>query len=336
MIPPEDLSTPSAAAEVPEGRQRGTMKSARTLFLGICCALTLGASVHAQQAAQVQQQSQQGAVEEFRRSQRFVVIPKLSADDREEFGEQVVLTEKPAQPILTLYTDNQLLFESNALLTRNNAESDALFISTTGFAIQPPLPEEYKKLILAFTGRFQAYRYDDHNELNFHIYTGGMITGYQVDDLLSVLVGNNYSAYYNEESYDHFFDETAHYVSVNRAFPIADDLAAYAGAQVQYRNTQPADFSRMEYDIFGGLRYALDPKWVAQIYARVEYQDYLASDLSKRHDWNLQPVLSLTYYFNEWLNARIIGHYTYNYSNLNVFHYQNFESGGAIAITGQF
>lgn len=318
-----------------EGGQRGIMKSARMLFWGLCFALFWGGYAHAQEA-QVQQQTQQGAIEELRRSQRYIVIPKLSPDDREEFGEQVVLTEKPAQPILTLFTDNQLLFESNALLTRNNAESDALFISTTGFGIQPPLPEDWKKVILAFNGRFQAYRYNDHNDLNFHIYTGGMVTGYQFDDLLSVLVGNSYSIYYNEESYDHFFNETAHFVSVNRAFPLADDLAAYVGGQVQYRNTDPARFTRMEYDLFGGIRYALDEKWVAQIYARAEFQDYLSSDLSTRNDWNLQPVLSLTYYFNEWLNARIIGHYTYNNSNINVFDYQNFESGAGISITGQF
>lgn len=290
----------------------------------------------AAQEAQVQQQTQQGAVEEIRRAQRYIVIPKLSPDDREEFGEQVVLSEKPVQPIFTGFTDNQYLFESNALLTRDNEESDRLFVSTTGFGIQPPMPEEWKKVILSFNGRFQVYRYDDHDDLNFHIYTGGLTAGYQVDDLLTVLTGNNYSVYYNEDSYNHFFEETSHYVSVNRAIPIADDLAAFVGGQVQYRNTNPARFSRMEYDLFGGVRYALDEKWIAQIYARVEYQDYLASSLSSRNDWNLQPVLSLTYYFNEWVNARIIGHYTYNNSNQNVFDYHNFESGAALALTASF
>ena len=298
-------------------------------------ALALAAPGRAQQA-QVQQQSQQGAVEEIRRAQRYVVVPKLSPDDQEEFGEQVVLTEKPVQPIFIPYTDNQLLFESNALLTRDNAESDMLFVSTTGFGIQPPLPEDWKKVILVFNGRYQVYRYNDQNQLNFHIYTGGVTGGYQVDDLLTVLTGHSYNIYYNEESYDHFFDETDHYISVNRAIPIADDLAAFAGSQIQYRNTNPARFSRMEYDLFGGIRYALDEKWIAQIYGRVEYQDYLASSLSTRNDWNLQPVLSLTYYFNEWVSARITGHYTYNNSSINVLDYQNFESGGGITFTAQF
>ena len=288
------------------------------------------------QEAQVQQQTQQGTAEEIRRAQRYIFIPKLSPDDREEFGEQVVLSEKPVQPIFTMYTDNQYLFESNSLLTRDDEESDLLFVSTTGFGIQAPMPEEWKKVILAFHGRFQVYRYNDHDDLNFHIYNGGMIAGYQVDDLLTVLMGNNYSVYYNEDSYHHFFEETAHYISVNRAIPIADDLAAFVGGQVQYRNTSPAQFSRMEYDLFGGVRYALDEKWIAQIYTRVEYQDYLASGLSNRNDWNIQPVLSLTYYFNEYVNARIMGHYTYNNSSINVFDYHNFESGAAITITGSF
>src|SRR3989338_5605070 len=91
------------------------------------------------QEAQVQQESQQEARDKARRAERTIVIPKLSPDDREEFGEQIVLTERPPEPIFTAYTDNQLLFTSNALLTRDNIESDALFISTTGFAIEPPL-----------------------------------------------------------------------------------------------------------------------------------------------------------------------------------------------------
>jgi hypothetical protein len=288
------------------------------------------------QEAQVQQQTQQGAVEEMRRSQKYIVIPKLSEDDREEFGEQVVLTEKPAQPIITAYTDNQWLFESNGQLTRNDPESDMLFISTTGFGIMPPLPEEMSKVILSLNGRFQAYRYSDHDELNFHIYSGGLTGGYQVDDLLTVLTGHSYNVYYNEDSYNHFFEETNHYVSVNRAIPIQEDLAAFVGGQAQYRNTSPARFSRMEYDLFGGIRYALDEKWVAQIYGRAEYQDYLSSAFSRRNDWNLQTVLSLTYYFNEWLSARVMGHYTYNNSSINVLDYQNFETGAGFTISGSF
>ncbi len=308
------------------------MTHTQTIFWAIIV-LCLAMPGRAQQT-QVQQQSQQGAVEEIRRAQKYVVVPKLSPEDQEEFGEQVVLTEKPVQPIFTGYTDNQLLFESNALLTHGNEESDMLFISTTGFGIQPPLPEDWKKVILVFNGRFQAYRYNDQNQLNFHIYTGGVTAGYQVDDLLSVLTGHSYNIYYNEESYDKFFEETDHFISVNRAIPIADDLAAFVGAQVQYRNTAPARFSRMEYDLFGGVRYALDEKWVAQIYERAEYQDYVAN--FTRHDWNLQSVLSLTHYFNEWASARIMGHYTYNNSSINVLDYQNFESGGAITFTAQF
>jgi hypothetical protein len=259
------------------------------------------------QEAQVQQESQTEAREEMRRAQRYVVIPKLSPDDREEFGEQVVLTEKPVEPIFTAYTDNQLLFTSNALLTRDNEESDALFISTTGFAIEPPLGEECKDVILAFTGRFQAYRYDDHDELNFHIFSGGLTAGYQLDEAWTVLTGHSYNDFFNEDTYDDFFQETAHYLSINHSIPIADDLAAYVGAQVQYRNTAPARFSRMEYDLFGGIRYALDEKWVAQLYERAEYQDYLASDFSNRRDVNLLTVLSLTYYFNDWCNVRVLG-----------------------------
>jgi hypothetical protein len=291
----------------------------------------------AAQEAQVQQESQTEArEEEMRRSQRYVVIPKLSPDDREEFGEQVVLTEKPVEPIFTVFTDNQLLFTSNALLTRDNEESDALFISTTGFAIEPPLGEEYKDVILAFNGRFQAYRYSDHDELNFHIFSGGLTAGYQLNELWTVLTGHSYNIFYNEDTYDDFFQETAHYASINRSIPIADDLAAFVGGQAQYRNTSPARFSRMEYDLFGGLRYALDEKWLAQIYERIEYQDYLASGFSNRGDVNLLTVLSLTYYLNDWCNVRVLGSYTYNNSSLNQFKYHNFNAGGGINLTARF
>lgn len=314
------------------------MIAVRTTYLWLVFALAWSAVGWAQQStapaqSQVQQQSQQGATEQMKRAQRYIVVPKLSPDDQEEFGQQVVLAEKPVQPIFIASTDNQLLFESNALLTHDGQQSDMLFISTTGFNIIPPLPEEYKKFILNFNGRFQAYRYGEQRQLNFHIYTGGVTGGYQFDELTTLLTGHSYNIYYNEQTYDHFFDETDHYVSINRAIPIAEDLAAFTGAQVQYRNTSPALFERMEYDLFGGIRYALDEKWVAQAYQRAEYQQYITNT---RQDWNLQTVLSLTYYFNEWVSARIMGHYTYNNSNNNTLDYQNFESGGGITFTAQF
>ena len=154
-----------------------TNMNARRILLARALALALlapSASVklHAQQSqtqqAQVQQEQQ---VDSEKRGQRYLAIPKLSPEDREEFGEQVVLQPTPSVPIFTGYTDNQLLFTSNALLTPTNEESDMIFISTTGFGIEPPMPDGWQKLHLSLNGRFQVYRYDDHDELNFHIYT---------------------------------------------------------------------------------------------------------------------------------------------------------------------
>lgn len=300
-------------------------------------ALSVVPAAFAQQSpgsSQVQQAEQQQAIEAPRRIQKYVVIPKLSPDDQEEFGQQVVLSAKPSKPIFTGYTDNQLMWTSNALLTQSNEVGDMLFISTTGFGIEPPLPEGCENLILNFYGRFQAYRYDIQDQINFHVYTGGANVGYKFDEDWVVLIGNNYNIFYDEPVYNDFYQETDHNINATRNFAIADDLFAYAGTQIQYRNSSPARFARVEYDLFGGVRYALDPQWVAQIYERAEFQDYTADDT--RRDWNLLTVLSLSYYFNDWCNVRVFGNYTYNSSNRLANSYENVNLGGGATLLIQF
>ena len=280
----------------------------------------------------MEQQRQDQDIE--RPQKRFQYIPKLSADDRDEFGEQVVLAPEKEQPIFTGYTDNQLMFTSNTFLSRADKESDMLFISTTGFSIEPPLPEEWDKWTFSFFGRYQAYRYDDHDELNFHLYTGGLTAGYQIDDLWTVLFNNSYNIFYNEDSYDAFFKETDHQLTLYRNIPIDDQWGAFAGYQIQFRNTAPAHFSRVENDLFAGVRYAIDEKWMAQLYERLERQDY--TQRGARKDWNILTVLSLTYYFNDWCNARIFGSYTQNDSNQDVADYNNFNGGGGVNLQVKF
>jgi hypothetical protein len=334
------------------------MKIAKTfgsflfLFLGL-----LLISLRAQPAAVQQMQNTQQAIKQ---QQPLPAIegetnaPELYPGENMDVGPQRILKVTPSRTWFEVYLDSQAFFTGNALLVQHGAQSAAVFVNTAQFAVVPVPPLQFGsgKLTPLVGVRSQWYNYSLNSppNLDFDAQTVFIAAKYRLNQKWEVDGELDYTRLVSQSAYDDFYHEWVPNLTVQRLFPLDDNLLASISWQAAYHFTDvpavafsatPTDVNnRLDNILTFSLSYQPAPKFIIQPYYSVEYTYYSRDPFSvtstSRNDLLNSIGLSVAYYFSPKVALRTFVSADMRASDNSVANYANYNVGADLSLVIRF
>ncbi|MGA2220280.1 MAG: outer membrane beta-barrel protein [Verrucomicrobiia bacterium] len=251
-----------------------------------------------------------------------------------DLGPQVILQRRPQQPLFSVYSDTQYLYDSNVGLTpnhgMNNASSDEVFFQTFGASFTPHLVDG---LTSALYARQQFVRYDQQSILDFDAQSGGLSLGYPVGNWFTVYGGFEASRLFTRQKDVEFYKDFDTQFGLWRSQPLGQRLLFYYGYQLDWLPAHPSDLTELDDALYGGINLQLIDRLAAQFLYRFRVRNYLQTS---RTDLDHLVSLALSYPFNRYISVRVYVSYGENDSNKSEFDYHVVNAGGGLNLSASF
>lgn len=287
--------------------------------------------------------------------QQMEAAPELFKGELTDVGPQSILKLKQRKTYFEAVLDSQFFFTSNMLLQEDgpgvNLTDTTVFVNTAQVALAPRPYQVGKGLLaprLGFRHQWFNYGLGDVprvNAFDFDVQTVFTDLRYRFAGNWVAEVGfdalrllNHTPAY---STYDEFYRELVtrwglqwqHAFTETRVF-----AAGYEGAW-HFSNTpgnpQRNLNDRGDHSLLLAYTHALTPQFVLQPYYRFQYTMYSA--VPSRNDFLHTTGISLNYYFNRWLAARVF--YAYDHKDSDdplVADYRKHDGGLGVNVTFRF
>jgi hypothetical protein len=334
------------------------MKIAKTFgsFLFLFLGLSL-VSLRAQPAAVEQMQNTQQAIKQ---QQPLLGIgtetnaPELYPGENMDVGPQRILKVTPSRTWFEVYLDSQAFFTGNPLLVGAATNHAVIFVNTAQFAVVPVPPLQFGsgKLTPLVGVRSQWYNYNFKSPLNldFDAQTAFIAAKYRLSEKWEVDGELDYTRLVTQHSYTQFYTEWVPNFTVQRLFPISDNMLGSISWQTAYHFTDvpavsgsatPNDVNnRLDNILTFSLSYQPAPKFVIQPYYSVEYTYYSRDPYSvtsaSRNDLVNSLGLSCAYYFTPKVALRTFISADFRASDNSAANYENYNIGADVSLVVRF
>ncbi len=250
-----------------------------------------------------------------------------------DLGEQAILKRSEAYEAWTFFASAPFSYTSNVALVRSGAESDTLFTPAVGVSYAPRIA---KTLYANFSLTQQFFYYNCFDELNFASFDARAGLAYVIPRLHNLLLRADYG--FNRLSSESLDEEffSNHFVTLGAEIPVRIGRAIQVSGGVDFSFSLaawPEMPARHDYSTFLGVSVNVTRDLTLNAVGRFAVRDYLEGD---RIDLSAILALSANYRFNKWLSASAISTLATNASNQNVFDYDVFNLGGALALNLRF
>jgi hypothetical protein len=323
------------------------------VFLG----LSLASSRAQPAAVQQLQNTQQG----LKQQQPLLGIesgtnnaPELYPGENADVGPQRILKVTPSRTWFEVYLDSQAFFTGNALLTQHGAQSAGVFVNTAQFAVVPvpPLDLGAGKLtpLAGFRSQWYNYSLNTPPNLDFDAQTAFVAAKYRFDEKWELDGELDYTRLLGQSSYNEFYREWVPNLTVQRLFPLEDNLLASISWQSAYHFTDvpPIAFSvtptdannRLDNILTFSLSYQPAPKFIIQPYYSVGYtyypRDPFSATSTSRNDLMNSLGLSVAYYFSPKVAIRTFISADDRASDNSIANYANYNVGVDVSLVIRF
>jgi hypothetical protein len=310
-------------------------------------------SLHAQPAAVQQLQNSQQALQQqvpLADLRAGTNAPELYPGENLDVGPQRILRLNPRPTYFEALFDGEVFYTDNANFdTSANAIGSAVFVNTVLAAFAP---SEYKlgpgKFAPAVGFSSQWYNYDSSrmSSLDFDAQTVFINGRYTLDNWQFGL-GANYTRLLNQPDYNQTYREFLPNFSVQRVFPIGDNMLFAIADQVDYHFTDvpPTGGTRSDindrFDDIVNFTYSwqMTRHFILQPFYRFQYSNYKFDTLatSDRNDYLHTFGVTLYYFFNKNVSLRTFFNYSLKQSDdPNTPAYHEYDGGLGASLNFSF
>ncbi|MEM9445213.1 MAG: hypothetical protein AAGA18_07645 [Verrucomicrobiota bacterium] len=288
-------------------------------------------------------------------------IPEIIPGEEQDIGPQYLMSIKPRKRWVEGYVDSQYYYTSNVFLSEDtateNGEDTGILVSTIEAAFAPdPWDFDGDQLYFRLGFRHQWYNYgldkteNGLNDLDFDSQTVFTQTGFRFHETWFATVGFDWQRLLghdsSEDDYAEFYKEYVPSWSLEKQFPISDDMLFTSNYEGRYYFTEQENFNTETQDRTSQaltLAYLWTPlqELLIQTYYRFEFSRYThekdPNDLEKRLDWSNSIGMGLYYLPTEWLTLRTFISYDRRDSDRSaIADYDIYNAGGGISCSMRY
>ncbi len=290
-------------------------------------------------------------------------VPEIVPGEMEDTGPQYIVQRVPIRKWFDVYVDSQFFYTSNVFqqeepTTGDEAEDSNILVSTAQFAVAPDAFEVGGGQLSPRLGyRHQWFNYSLHdtfgglNSLDFDSQTVFTDLSYTFDQNWTASLGFEWTRLLGHEpptdDYAEFYKEYLPYWSIQRRFPISENMQASFSYEGSYHVTEVDRVSAAEgyvhrndrQDHAFTLQYTYMPieRFIVQPFIRFQVTDYTQPTSSSRIDHTYMGGMTLSYYFTDWLGSRAFFNYTNRQSDdTTVADYEKWDGGGGLSVFIKF
>jgi hypothetical protein len=254
----------------------------------------------------------------------------LPVAEDEEIGNQFLLKRQAAIPQFSISGDAQYFYNTNPrLVDSSDTSGDLVFVGSSTLAWNPTW---IKGASLSAFVREQVFRYNENSALDFNSLAGGIAMGTTVKDWFNVSYGFTGTRLDSRSTDAVFYKEGDGSLVFSRVEKIGQRFALPYGYTMDYFLADPGSYTRITHGLFAGLNYVITPKLLAQVFYRLQYEDYQNID---RRDQAHIVSATVTYYITDWANVRAFMSWTTNHSTQS-FSYDALNSGLGLSLVWRF
>ena len=277
--------------------------------------------------------------------------PELYAGEDEDVGPQRILKFKPTRTYVEAIADSQYYFTDNTFLTDRAKTSTAIAVNTIQLALAPS-PYELSSgafaPVVGFRSQWYNYGLDGRSgnldRLNFNAQTilGGAHYIFKQNWRASLTF--DYTRLLNQHSYHEFYTEYVPAIGLQRSFPLNEKMAISAEWRTAYHisSVDPAprrDINdRLDSSLTLSLNTLIIPKLVVSQYYQFTHYYYSRTAFGEdRNDFLNSIGLSLAYYFNPKISARLFAGADFKQSDdSRAQEYQKLDAGINLTVNFRF
>ena len=254
----------------------------------------------------------------------------LPGAEDEEIGNQFLLKRRAAIPQFSISGDAQYFYNDNPKLQDSgSAASDQVFVGSSTLAWNPTW---IKGANVSAFAREQVFRYNSNSSLDFNSLAGGITMGTTVRDWFNVSYGFTGTQLDSRSTDAVFYKEGDGSLTLSRAEKFGQRFALPYGYTLDYYLADPGSYTRVTQGLFAGLNCALTPKLLAQVFYRLQYEDY---QTVSRTDQAHIISATMVYYITDWASVRAFMSWSTNHSTQN-FSYDALNSGLGLSLVWRF
>ena len=260
------------------------------------------------------------------------LAPQASLPEVEdqEIGNQFLLKRRAAIPQFSVSGDAQYFYNDNPKLQDSgNAAGDLVFVGSSTLAWNPTWIKGAN--VSAFV-RQQFFRYNANSVLDFDSTSGGLAVGTAVKDWFNVSYGFTGTKLDSRSTDAVFYKELDSSLVFSRVEKFAQRFALPYGYTFDYYATDPGSYTRATHGFFAGLNCAITPKLLAQVFYRLQLEEYQSVS---REDQAHIISATVTYYITDWASVRAFMSWSTNHSNES-FSYDSLNSGLGVSLVWRF
>jgi hypothetical protein len=286
-------------------------------------------SLHAQPVNVQQFQNVQQAQQLQQPLSNFTTnAPEIYPGEDADTGPQRILRRAPRPDYFNVFFDSQVFYSDNANFADGSAIiSSSVFVNTVQAAFAPPEfelgPGKFAAAI-GYASQWYNYGNNQMSSLDFDAQTAFVSGKYTLGNWQFGL-GGNYTRLLSQPDYAQTYSEWLPALTVQRIFPVNDNLLVVISDQVDYHFTSVPQGTATSTEINNRFDEAvsLTVSWEImrhlnlQPYYRFQYSNYRYNTLSTsdRNDYLNSFGVTLAYYFNKNISVRTFFNYNVKQSD---------------------
>jgi hypothetical protein len=254
--------------------------------------------------------------------------PEIYPGENADTGPQRILRLAPRPDYFSVLLDSQVFYSDNANFAQGSAIiGSAVFVNTAQIAFTPPEmklgPGKFAPAA-GFISQWYNYGSDRMQSLDFNAQTAFISGRYNLGNWQFGL-GVNYTRLLDQGDYAQTYSEWLPALTVQRIFPVNDDLLFVIGNQVDYHFTSvPPETgtsteinNRFDEAVNLTISWQITRQLSFQPYYRFQYSNYRYDTLQNgdRNDYLNSFGVTLAYYFNKNFSVRTFFNYNVKQSD---------------------
>ena len=249
-----------------------------------------------------------------------------------DLGEQAILRRSEHYRPFTISVAAPFSYTSNVALTSAGEEGDAIF--TPAF-VATYAPRITRTLYANFSLGQQFFFYDRFSELNFGSFDARAGLTYVLPQWHNLVLRANYG--FNrltDDDFDQFFASHTIMLGAEMPFRIGRAQVITIGTELDFLiATDPNPPGRNDFSGYVAYQVNMTRDLTLNAVGRLAVRDYVDVD---RTDVSGIFSVGASYRFNKWLSANAGATFATSDSNQDVFDYNVFDVGGAVALVFRF
>jgi hypothetical protein len=274
--------------------------------------------------------------------------PELYRGENMDVGPQRILRLNQRHHYFNVLLDSQVFYTDNANFVQDPAMiGSTVFVNTLQAAFIPPelkLGDGRIATSIGFASQWYNYENNRMSGFDFDAQTFFAAGKYTVGKW-QFGVSANYTRLVNQSDYNETYNEVLPALTLQRVFPLRDDMLIALGNQVDYHFSDvPTTFgSRSDindrFDDIASVTFSwqITPRFIFQPYYRFQYSHYEYDTIgtSDRNDYLQTVGVVLVYSFNQTASVRAFFSYNRKQSNDPITP-QYLEFGGGLGASLNF